>query len=101
MLKIAATIGTALLCAGLLTLLPGMARDVAAGTPKAQPVGAYGEIASEQPAGKADRLDARAAGTDCSQRAWPYYQQDCLVDFAARWRGEPRKVRLVTTDRLN
>jgi hypothetical protein len=101
MLKIAATIGTALLCAGLLTVLPGMAPDVAAGTPKAQPVGTHGETASEQPAGKADRLDARVAGGGCSERAWPYYGQDCLVDFEARGRAEPRKVRLVTTDRIH
>ena len=55
---------------------------------------------TEQSAGKADRLDMRTPNS-CSQRAWPYYEADCLVDFDARWRGEPRKVRLVTTDRVN
>ena len=49
----------------------------------------------------ADRLDVRASGSGCAQRAWPYYEADCLVDFDSRWRGEPRKVRLVTTDRIN
>jgi hypothetical protein len=101
MIKIAATIGTALLCAGLLTVLPGMTPDVAAGTPKAQSVGVHGETASAPTTGKADRLDVRAPGSGCSQRAWPHYEPDCLADFDARWRGEPRRVRLVTTDRVN
>jgi hypothetical protein len=30
-----------------------------------------------------------------------HYEQGCLTDLDARWRGEPRKVRVVTTDRLN
>ena len=98
MIKLAASIGAALLCAGLLTVLP--TPDVAAGTPTAQSTAVRGESMTEQSAGKADRLDMRTPNS-CSQRAWPYYEADCLVDFDARWRGEPRKVRLVTTDRVN
>jgi hypothetical protein len=101
MFKIAATVGTALLCAGLFTVLPGMTPDVAAGTPTAQPMGLHGETAITPTTGKADRLELRIPGSGCSQRAWPYYEADCLVDFDARWRGEPRRVRLVTTDRVN
>jgi hypothetical protein len=94
-MKIAGTIGAALLCAGLMTMLP--TPDVAAGTPTLHSTGAPGESSIEQPTGKADRLDVRAPGSGCSQRAWPYYEADCLD---ARWRGEPRKVRLVTIDRV-
>jgi hypothetical protein len=98
MIKLAATIGAALLCAGLLTVLP--TPDVAAGTPTAQSTAVHGGNVTEQSAGKADRLDMRTPGNGCSQRAWPYYEADCLVDFDSRWRGEPRKVRLVTIDRV-
>ena len=101
MLKFAATIGTALLCAGLLTVLPGVAPEVAAGTPKAQPVRAHGESPAEPGTRKGDRMDARAPGNGCSQRAWPYYEADCLVGSDTRGRGGPRQVRLVTLDRIN
>jgi hypothetical protein len=100
MIKIAATAGTALLFAGLLTVLPGMTPDVAAGTPNLRS-GIHAEATAAPTTGKADRLEVRIPGSGCSQRAWPYYEADCLVDFDARWRGEPRKVRLVTTDRVN
>ena len=99
MIKFAATIGAALLCAGVLTVLP--TPDVAAGTPTAQSTAVDGESGAAPATGKADRLDVRAPGNGCSQRAWPYYEADCLVDFDARRGGEPRKVRLVTTDRIN
>ena len=55
---------------------------------------------SSEPASKIHEENG-TPGSGCSHRAWPYYQQGCLADFDARWRGEPRKVRLVTTDRLN
>ena len=96
MIKFANTISAAALLAGLLTILPGMAPNVEAGTvlesaaPKAE---------APVQAGKGDRLPV-ATGAGCSQRAWPYYDQACLVDFDGRFRGEPRKVRIVTTDRL-
>jgi hypothetical protein len=90
MIKAAITIGSIML-AGLVSMMP--APDVRAGTPSTQ----VGTAASTQPVG----AQAPAPANACSQRAWPYYEQGCLVDFDARWRGEPRKVRLVTTDRLN
>jgi len=95
MIKLAITIGAAAMLAGVLTILPGMAPNVEAGTPAVESA----PLTTEVPAAKQDRLPV-ASGVPCAQRAWPYYGQDCLVDFDSRFRGEPRKVRLVTTDRL-
>jgi len=86
MIKTAISIGFAAVLAALVSAIP--APGVHAGAPEGVP----------QAAGKTE-ADARTSG--CSQRAWPYYEQGCVADFDARWRGEPRKVRLVTTDRLN
>jgi hypothetical protein len=99
MTKTAITFGSALLFAGLLPVLSGMTPEVAAGTTETSVVTAEVDPRG-QPAAKADRLEVRVPGAGCSQRAWPYYEPDCLVDFDARWRGEPRKVRVVTTDRV-
>jgi hypothetical protein len=97
MIKFAITIGAAAMLAGVLTILPGMAPNVEAGTPALE--SAAPKTAAPAPAAKQDRLPM-AAGSACSQRAWPYYDQACLVDSDSRLRGEPRKVRIVTTDRL-
>ena len=82
MIKAAATIGAALVLAAVVSTLP------------APPVAA-GQTVIES----AVKIETQSAA--CTQRAWPYYGQDCDSGFDARWRGEPRKVRLVTTDRLN
>ena len=82
MIKAAVTIGTAAFLAAVVSALP--APPVAAGPAKAD---------------SPTKIETQS--TACTQRAWPYYGQDCATDFDARWRGEPRKVRLVTTDRLN
>jgi hypothetical protein len=95
MIKAAITIGSAAILAGLVSMMP--APGVHAGTPNAQIVTV---APSSQPASKIHEENG-TPGSGCSHRAWPYYEQGCLADFDARWRGEPRKVRLVTTDRLN
>ena len=87
MLKASLAIAAAAILAGIICMLP--AATVEAGTAPAPVV----------EAATADRLDARAAG--CGERAWPYYGQTCLGDADGRPRAEARKVRLVTTDRLN
>ena len=97
MIKFAITIGAAAMLAGLVTILPGMVPNVEAGTPAAESALRGADVPA--PAAKQDLLPV-ASGVACSQRAWPYYGQDCVVDFDSRFRGEPRKVRLVTTDRL-
>jgi hypothetical protein len=80
MIKAAASIGAAAILTAFVSMVP--APRVEAGTPVASSAG-----------------EGRTAG--CAQRAWPYSQHGCLSEFEARWHGEPRKVRLVTTDRLN
>jgi hypothetical protein len=48
---------------------------------------------------KTDRLDYRPLGSECTERAWPYYGANCLLD-RSQVAGQARTVRLVTTDRL-
>jgi hypothetical protein len=45
---------------------------------------------------KSDRLDNRPIGTACSERAWPYYEPNCLRDRD----GQTRTVRLIKVDRV-
>ena len=98
MIKTAATIGTAALFAALVSFVP--VPEVAAGTPK--PGMAAAPLAAPvQPAGAhIQAADPAGSAANC-MRAWPYYEQGCLTGFEARWQGERRSVRLVTTDRLD
>ena len=89
MFKAIAAIVTAAVVAALVIVLPGLP-EVSAHTPD--------QAGVREPAAKADRLPVPALGATCSPRAWPYYERDCL--FAARWHGDARKVRVVTTDRI-
>jgi hypothetical protein len=95
MIKFAITIAAAVALAGLMTALP--APNVEAGTPALQSAAPKAE--SAVPSATTDRPPVATAAA-CSQRAWPYYDQVCLVDSDVRPRGEPRKVRLITIDRL-
>jgi hypothetical protein len=91
MIKAITAIAGAAFIAALAIVLPGMAPAVSANTPP--------EAGVQQPAVKSDRLPIHPLGGACSQRAWPYYDGACL--FEARWQGDARKVRLITTDRLD
>ncbi|HEV3373529.1 MAG TPA: hypothetical protein VG145_13350 [Xanthobacteraceae bacterium] len=77
---VAAAVGAAVVMA-----LPGFSPAVEAGT--------------TDPIVKTDRLDYRPLGTECTERAWPYYGANCLRD-RTQAAGQARTVRLVTTDRL-
>jgi len=72
--------------AAVVVALPGFSPEVEASTPA--------------PVVKSDRIDIRPATTtpDCSQQAWPYYDANCLRGVRAN--GQPRAVRVVTTDRI-
>jgi hypothetical protein len=50
--------------------------------------------------GKSDRADARVIGSDCSQRAWPYYEASCLRDTGNRL-TPPRDVRFVPMENVS
>lgn len=83
MLKALSAIAVAALIAATLTVLPGFAPQVEASTP--------------QPLAKADRLDVRPVGKDCSQQAWPNFEASCLRSAGSR--SEVREARLVTANR--
>jgi hypothetical protein len=78
--KTLSAVAAAALGAALVLALPGFSPEVEARTPA--PV-----VIETQPA---------ATAPDCSQQAWPYYDANCLT----RANGQPRTVRVVTTDRI-
>jgi hypothetical protein len=86
--RILSAITAAALGAAVVMALPGFSPAVEAGP---APVAT--------PAIKADRLDFPPLASDCTQQTWPYFGADCLRDRTPT-AGQPRVVRLVTTDRL-
>jgi hypothetical protein len=83
MIKAVSAIALAAFVAAVLTLLPGFAPQVEASVPQAL--------------AKADRLDIRPVGRNCSQQAWPNFEAACLR--AAGSKITIRQARLVTADR--
>jgi hypothetical protein len=83
MIKTLTAVAIAACVAAALTILPGFAPTVEASVPQAL--------------AKADRLDIRPVGTDCSQQAWPNFEASCLR--AAGSKALIRQARLVTADR--
>ena len=47
---------------------------------------------------KGDRLDLRPLGSTCSQRGWPYYENECLRD-RLKPGGQPDGVRRIGANR--
>lgn len=56
------------------------------------------EASSPVPGAKGDRADIRPLGTECGQKAWPYFDGACLHD-ARNPLIAPRDVRMVSADR--
>ena len=83
--RILSAVAAAAFGAAVMMALPGFSPAVEAGT--------------TDPMVKTDRLDYRPLGTECTERAWPYYGANCLRDHTQA-AGQARTVRLVTTDRL-
>ena len=83
MIKAISAIAVAAFIAAALTVLPGFAPTVEASVPQAL--------------AKADRLDIRVVGKDCSQQAWPNFEASCLR--AAGSKMLIREARLVSADR--
>lgn len=83
MIKAFSAIAAAAFIATALTVLPGFAPTVEASVPQAL--------------AKADRLDIRTIGKDCSQQAWPNFEASCLR--ASGSKSIVREARLVTADR--
>jgi hypothetical protein len=83
MIKAFTAISAAAFIAAALTVLPGFAPQVEASVPQAL--------------AKADRLDIRTLGKDCSQQAWPNFEASCLRTAGSK--STVKEARLVTADR--
>lgn len=83
MIKAFSAVAIAAFIAAALTVLPGFAPQVSASTPA--------------PLAKADRLDIRPVGRDCSQQAWPNFEASCLRTAGSKMKV--REARLVTAER--
>jgi hypothetical protein len=58
------------------------------------------EVKASTPAGaESDSLPALKFGPACSQKAWPYYDNECVRDYRQAT-GQATKVRFVSVDRL-
>lgn len=84
MYRILSAIAAVALGAAAVLALPGFSPEVEARTPP--------------PAVKADRLDVRSTGKNCTQQAWPYYETSCIRD-RTRPGDQARVVRIISTDR--
>jgi hypothetical protein len=84
MIKTLSALAFAGVVAAALTFLPGFAPQVEASVPQAL--------------AKADRLDIRPVGRDCSQQAWPNFEASCLRKAGTR--ANIREARLVTANRI-
>jgi hypothetical protein len=82
MTKALSAIAIAAFIAAALTVLPGFAPQVEASV--------YSSIVLK----KADRLDYRPIGKDCSQQAWPNFEASCLRNAGTK--TAPEKVRMVS-----
>jgi hypothetical protein len=85
MIKALSAIAIAAFAAAALAVFPGFAPQVEASVPQAL--------------AKADRLDVRAVGRDCSQQAWPNFEASCLRAAGTK-ASAVREVRLVTANRM-
>ncbi len=56
------------------------------------------EASAPVPGAKGDRADVRPLGTECGQKAWPYFDAACMRD-ARNPLVEPRDVRMVFANR--
>jgi len=83
MIKTISAVAMAAFVAAALAFLPGFAPSVEASVPR--------------PLAKADRLDIRPVGADCSQQNWPRFEASCLRTAGAK--TTVREARLVTADR--
>jgi hypothetical protein len=84
MIKALSAVAVAAFIAAALTVLPGFAPTVEASTPQAL--------------AKADRLDIRPVGRDCSQQAWPNFEASCLRRVGTK--TTVLEARLVTASRV-
>jgi hypothetical protein len=90
MLRIISAVFAAALAAALFVVLTAVAPQVNAAAPREEP-------AAGQPFVDGDSAPVRAVGAACSQRAWPYFTRDCLLEPNAT-AGD---IRLIALDRVD
>jgi hypothetical protein len=102
MSKVICAVGAAALGAALVMVLPGFSPELQAhaGNPDLGLVVFFqaASFESQTPPPKADRIDFRPVGTACSEKAWPYFEPNCLRDRNNAM-GAARPVRVIPTDR--
>jgi hypothetical protein len=81
MLKTFYAIGVAAIAAACFVAFPSLSSQVVASSPGA----------------KSDRADMRPLGTECSQKAWPYFEGACRDTKNPL--AQPHDVRIVTANR--
>jgi hypothetical protein len=84
MLKTFYAIGVAAIAAACFVAFPSLSSQVVASSPV--------------PGAKSDRADMRPLGTECSQKAWPYFEGACLRD-AKNPLAQPHDVRIIAANR--
>jgi len=80
MLKAVSAVAAAAAIAAIFVAAPSLSPQVEASAPAVD--------------GKSDRADARPLATNCSQKAWPYFEAACLRDSRNSF-GQARDVRFV------
>jgi hypothetical protein len=89
-------VALAALIAGAITILPSFSEQVAASTSvRSDHVTAPATPIRDI---KADRLDSRPLGSQCSEQAWPYFEAKCLRNPRAEF-GQVKAARIVSADR--
>jgi hypothetical protein len=84
MMKTAYVIAIAAIVASVFVAFPSLSPQVGASAPV---VGAKG-----------DRADIRPLGTECGEKAWPYFDAACTRDGRVPL-AQPRDVRMIAADR--
>jgi hypothetical protein len=83
MIKTVSAIVVAAIVAACLVGFPGLSSQV--------------DAHSSTPGAKDDRADIRPLGTDCGEKAWPYFDAACMRDARAPL-PPPHDVRIVSAD---
>jgi hypothetical protein len=83
MLKTASIVVVAAIVAACLVVFPGLSSEV--------------DAHSAAPGAKGDRAHIRPLGSDCSEKAWPYFDAACMRDARAPL-AQSRDVRIVSAD---
>jgi hypothetical protein len=86
MIKTACAVAIAAIAASVFVAFPSLSPQVGASAPV---VGAKG-----------DRADIRPLGTECGEKAWPYFEAACTRDGRVPL-AQPHDIRMIAADRAD